>query len=99
MIINISDQNIYYKVFHEEFDPNKIYKAIAYMSFGETAWSQLLFINEEGMTYSVVVYKTRCVEANRFYSQASEELAKLGPCKTKGRSSDVNEIDSSKGLS
>ena len=59
--LDISHLNLWYKVFHEEFDPCKVYKPIGYIDYGETAWAQIVFINDRGMTYSVTNYKTLCV--------------------------------------
>lgn len=61
--INLAEQNLFYRVRHPEFDPTKAYKAIAYVDYGESAWSQLLFINERGMTYSVKVNRALCINA------------------------------------
>lgn len=60
-ILNISDLNLRYRVFHADFDSEKTYLAIAYIDYGESAWSQLLFVNERGMTFALSVKHTVCV--------------------------------------
>jgi hypothetical protein len=93
-ILDLSNHDLWYRVYHEEFDPNKVYKAIGYISFGETSWGQLLFVNEHGMTYAVMVYKTRCVNPHGVtVREATAEEAALGPAKPKGRNSCIDEID------
>jgi hypothetical protein len=58
-----------YRVFHPEFDEDRIYTPIAHFDYGETAWDKILFINERGMTYSVRVDRTLCVNALAFSRQ------------------------------
>lgn len=91
-MISLADQNIMYKVFHPEFQPNRQYKALAYAIFAETAWAQLVFINEKGMTYSVVVYKTRAINIED-WSMENNAIKDLESPKVVGKNPDINEVD------
>ena len=91
--LDLSNLDLWYKVFHEEFDPERVYKPIAHLDYGETAWAQLLFINERGMTYAVVTYKTLCVNAEEFSRSASTSELALERARPRGRNSDIDEMD------
>ena len=59
--VNVFDAKLYYRVKHPEFDEGRVYRAIAYFDFGESAWAKLLFVNERGMSYSVKSFRCFCV--------------------------------------
>ena len=91
--LDLSNLELWYKVFHEEFAPERVYKPIAHLDYGETAWAQLLFINERGMTYAVVTYKTLCVSSGEFSRGATPTESAVERARPRGRNSDIDEMD------
>lgn len=61
--IGLNSEQLYYRVNHPEFKPDWAYRAIAYIDYGESAWSQLLFVTHTGMTYCVKVKRCLCITA------------------------------------
>lgn len=70
--VNLEGSNLYYRVNHPEFDPTIAYKALAYIDYGESAWSQLLFVTENGLTYCVKV--KRCLNLNAIAEATEQKL-------------------------
>lgn len=83
---------IWYKVWHPEFDENRRYRAIGHVSFGESAWSYLLFINERGMTYSVRVDRTYCLNNNEF-SSPDPDIAEIKRPESRVKNPDTEDLD------
>lgn len=59
-IAELAGLGLRYRVKHPDFDSDKSYLALAYIDYGESAWSQILFVNERGMTFAVSVKQTVC---------------------------------------
>ncbi|MHB8397327.1 MAG: hypothetical protein ACYDCI_00110 [Candidatus Limnocylindrales bacterium] len=68
--INLCADGLYYKVRHPEFEPDWAYRAIAYIDYGESAWSKLLFVTQRGMTYGVKVHRCVCLGDRGWYGMA-----------------------------
>ena len=59
--VNIASEGLFYRVKHPEFDFNRSYKALAYVAYGESAWSYLLFVTHRGFTYEIRVDSCRLI--------------------------------------
>lgn len=60
--VDLYDKKLYYRVKHPEFSEGYIYRALHHvLPASETGWSYLTFINERGMTYTVRVDRTHCI--------------------------------------
>jgi hypothetical protein len=57
----VPSQDLYYRVDHPEFNKNFAYRCIGIVDYGESAWSQLYFINHRGMTYAVKNFRCHCM--------------------------------------
>lgn len=72
-ILDLSKLDMWYRIEHPDFSQTKAYRAIAYIDYGESAWSQLLFINERGMTFSLRVQYTVCLNPLDFSRNLRED--------------------------
>ncbi|MCL6442537.1 MAG: hypothetical protein K6T83_03600 [Alicyclobacillus sp.] len=67
--VDLTSLDLWYKVDHDNFAEDMVYRAIAYLDYGETATGQLLFITDEGATFALPVDKTRCVRGHERLSR------------------------------
>lgn len=65
--------NVWYTVFHDQFSRDRMYRAIAYIDYGETADGQLLFITESGLTYGIPMQQAIAVDAQSYSAPAPDE--------------------------
>lgn len=80
--VDLSRLDLWYRVDNENFRADMVYRAIAYLDYGESARGQLLFVTDDGVTYALPVDRTRCVAGHDKHSRGlreSENMAFFEP--------------------
>ncbi len=68
--MDLSALDLWCKVDNENFAENLLYRAVAYLDYGETATGQLLFVTDEGAFYALPVTHVRCLRGHERLSRA-----------------------------
>jgi hypothetical protein len=70
-MINISDLDLWFRIpNHHQFDPGRVYKAVAISDYSESATAQIFFITDNGFLWAIPQTKCLCVSSG--YSRPAE---------------------------
>ncbi len=87
-LVPLTDLDLWFRVRHREFDPMRLYRAIALAEYQESASASLVFVTHKG--YLWFVKQTLCISSTDSLYTAPKEEGGLPPWPTQKPQSDLH---------
>ncbi len=87
-LIALTDLDLWFRVRHREFDPMRLYRAIALAEYQESASASLVFVTHKG--YLWFVKQTLCISSSDHLHSAQMDEGRLPPWPTEKPKSDLH---------